>query len=98
MNQEVNGVSNDEEDSNHSQQSLDSVGGMKPAHLAAKENPIKEEPSSNKTEQQQQQQGPVKPLENGINGKHDDATEPMEVQVKGGDEVTNHDFLSRSNM
>ena len=77
MRQEVNGVSNDEEDSNHSQQSLDSVGGMKPAHLAAKD-PIKDEPGN------KEQAVKDKPLENGINGKHGDIT--MEVQVKG-DEV-----------
>lgn len=37
---ESNGISNDE-DSNHSQQSLDSVGGTKPPHLA---NTVKDEP------------------------------------------------------
>jgi len=74
----VNGVSNDEEDSNHSQQSLDSVGGMKPAHLAAKD-PIKDEPGN------KEQAVKDKPLENGINGKHGDIT--MEVQVKGDEET-----------
>ena len=38
---ESNGISNDE-DSNHSQQSLDSVGGTKPPHLA--QNTVKDEP------------------------------------------------------
>lgn len=70
-NLEANGVSNDEEDSNHSQQSLDSVGGSKPAHLAVKTEPKAEEPKSDQPVKE-------KPLENGINGangKHDEVAD-----------------------
>lgn len=68
---EANGVSNDEEDSNHSQQSLDSVGGSKPAHLAVKTEAKTDEPKSDQPVKE-------KPLENGINGangKHDEVAD-----------------------
>ena len=68
---EANGISNDEEDSNHSQQSLDSVGGAKPAHLKEKQE-IKEDPNPKVQ----------KELENGINGKHNGELLEKDDEVK----------------